>query len=574
MDNQGIPMKTWILVASGLFAIGGAIAANMTEPKAKATVIYFLSTDCPVAMQYTPRINRLEDKFQDVQFKALFPNDLETKSGIAKYMREREYGFAADLDLGAAEAKRLGVTTVPSAVVLDPNGKVLYVGAIDDSKDVTFVKRTYLQDALEAVTNGKAPATKKAPAFGCLVMPGEAPPARAKVNYAEHIAGILQDHCVDCHRPGEVAPFSLQGYANAKKWAPMINLVTEKKQMPPWKAVAGHGEFMDENRLTETELATLKNWKEAGCPEGDQKKAPKPRTYSGAWALGQPDIEMMPKADFQLGAEGSDEYRNFVVHKNTSGADQWVTAMDVRPGNRQVVHHVIAFIDTTGTAEKKEAQNKDGRPGYDTFGGPGFIPSGSLGGWAPGLRPRKTHGDTAFRVPNNASIVMQVHYHRNGKQETDRTKLGIYLAKETPKQELRLRWLANPMFRLAPGDKEAKVKLDFRTPVDITVHGVMPHMHLLGRSMKAQVRFPDGKVEPLIFIEDWDFNWQMAYVLKEPMRLPAGSTIMVEGVYDNSAENPRNPNNPPKPVTWGEQTTDEMFLLVVPYTVDGEIIKK
>jgi hypothetical protein len=563
-------MRSWIVFGGSVAALVGSLGAAGSHAKGKAKVVYFLSTDCPVAMQYTPRINRIAQEFSDVDYQAYFPNDLETRAGISKYKAERGYAFPADLDLGAREARRLGVKTVPSVVVLDSDGKVLYRGGIDDNQDVNFVKKHYLEDALSAVEKGKAPALKEAPTFGCIIMPSDEPPALSKVNYAEHVAPILEAHCVNCHRPGEVAPFSLQGYDQAKKWAPMIDSVAHKGQMPPWKAVAGFGEFMDENRLTETQLETLKVWREAGAPKGDLAKSPKPKVFTSDWALGKPDMVLSPDRDFALGAEGSDEYRNFVVHKNTSSEPEWVTGMDVRPGNRLIVHHIIAFIDTGTQAEKREQNNKDGRPGYATFGGPGFIPAGSLGGWAPGLQPRHTMEGTAFKVPPGASVVMQVHYHRDGKPETDRTKLGIYLAKQKPTKELRLQWLANPMFKLKAGDKESKVNLHYKTPVDVTIYGAMPHMHLLGRSMKASVTFPDGTVKPLVYINDWDFNWQMMYILRQPMKLPAGSSLNVEGIYDNSAENPRQPTSTPRDVTWGEQTTDEMFLLVVPYTIDAE----
>lgn len=565
-------MKPWILFIAGVAALGIGIAATPGTPAAKPRVELFLSTDCPIAMQYTPRIQALVAEHGSVEFRALFPNDLETRRAISAYMAERGYTFGFDLDLGAVRAKKAGVSRVPSAVVYDANGKVVYVGAIDDHKDSRLVKRSYLDEALDKLENGESVRPSKTEAFGCLLMPSDAPPASDKVNYAEHIAPILNKHCVECHRPGEVAPFALTGYENAKKWAPMIAEVAAKRSMPPWKAVHGYGEFLDENRLSETQIVTLRLWNDQKAPRGEAKKEPPAPTFSGEWSLGQPDMILAPSKPYEVDPVGSDDYRNFVLPLNNKET-LWVTGMDVKPGNKQIVHHVIGFIDSTQQGKQRAEREDDGKEGYSSFGGVGFIPYGSLGGWAPGLRPRKSIDDIAFEVPPNSSIVMQVHYHKNGKNESDKTQLGLYFAKSKPKQALQLRWLANPLFRIPAGAKNHYVKLEYKVPVDTTIYGAMPHMHLLGKTMKATILLPDGTQKPLVYIDDWDFNWQMAYVLKQPMKLPAGSTILVEATYDNSAENKNNPNNPPKPVTWGEETTDEMFLLVVPYTVDGKTIK-
>lgn len=570
-----VSVGTYTKILFGVAALVSLGSGSLPKPvKSKGTVLLFLSTDCPVAMQYTPRIVRLHEQYakQGFTFKAVFPNALETKKGVTQYMQARGYTFDSTLDLGAERAKALGVTVVPAAVVLDSNGKVQYLGAIDDNKDVTKSRESWLANAVAAVEKGARPKVTKTEAFGCVVMPGKAAPSKGKVNYAEHIAPILNEHCVSCHRPGEVAPISLIGYENAKKWSPMINQVSTARKMPPWKAVHGFGDFQDENRLDETKIETLKRWEEAGSPPGDLKKAPKPPSFSGTWALGKPDMILSTAQPYKLGAEGSDEYRNFVFDPKNKETI-WVTAMDVRPGNRKVVHHVIAFIDTSGQATRKAENTKDGQEGYITFGGPGFVPFGSLGGWAPGLIARKTADGTAYEVPPGAKIVMQVHYHRSGIEETDQTQLALYVSKQPPKQRVELAWLANPLFRIPAGADNHEVKLTYKVPADITIYGSMPHMHLLGKSMKAMIEYPDGSTRPLVFVDDWDFNWQMQYNLKEPYKVPKGSKILVQGFYDNSTKNPNNPSNPPRPVTWGEETTDEMFLLIVPFSVDGSTIQ-
>jgi hypothetical protein len=211
----------------------------------------------------------------------------------------------------------------------------------------------------------------------------------------------------------------------------------------------------------------------------------------------------------------------------------------------------------------------DGQEGYETEGGGvDFLPSGSLGGWAPGLEPRRTPEGTAFRLEPGANFVLQVHYHKSGKEETDLTKVGLYLDKNAPTREMNLHWMFNFNVNIPPGKADHKLRREYTIPADVTVYGAMPHMHLLGRTMKSWYELPDGTTKPLVYIDDWDFNWQLMYSLKQPLKLPKGTKQIVEATYDNSSANPRNPNDPPKRVTWGEQTTDEMFLLISSYTVD------
>ena len=393
----------------------------------------------------------------------------------------------------------------------------------------------------------------------------------AKPTYAKEVAPILNRACVPCHQTGEVAPFSLAGYANAKKWSAMAAQVTRSGQMPPWKAAAGYGEFQHENRLTPDEIETLANWASTGTARGDRKLEPKPpKPPTGGWTLGRPDLTIQAKGPYHVGAEGKDVYRNYVVANPTEG-DLWVRAMDVHPGNNKVVHHVLVYLDGMHMGRKLEAKATDGEPGYQSGGGGvGFLPTGVLGGWAPGSRPYEAPEGIAFRVPKGADMVVQVHYHKSGKPETDLTQVGLYTAKTPVRQEIRLALIPYLGLNIPPGEKAFTVKRTMTLPVDMTLRSVMPHMHMLGRTMRAKVVLPDGTERPVIFVPDWDFNWQLNYALKEPMRVPAGSKLEIEATYDNSSDNPRNPSNPPKRVRWGEETTDEMFLLIAGFTVDAE----
>lgn len=383
--------------------------------------------------------------------------------------------------------------------------------------------------------------------------------------YAGEVASILNKNCVSCHRPGEVAPFSLIGYENARKHADTIVAATSSRIMPPWKAMPGHGEFLDEKRLTTVQIETLKNWAANGTPRGDAAKEPKTPTFASGWSLGEPDLVLSPKTTINLSPEGPDEYRNFVLD-NTSKETRYVRAIDCKPGNRKIVHHVAVYIDESGMAARREASDKDGQEGYTTFGGPGFNPTGILGIWAPGYNARRTAPGTAFELKPGATMVMQVHYHRNGKDEKDKSKLGIYYAKSKPAKVARYGIFVDPTLNIPAGEPNFKLTRSFELTAETTLYGIMPHMHLLGKEMKVRAELPDGKKVPLIYIADWDFNWQMQYEFKKPIVLPAGTKIVVEARYDNSADNPRNPNSPPKPMRFGEQTTDEMFVLVFTQT--------
>lgn len=388
--------------------------------------------------------------------------------------------------------------------------------------------------------------------------------------YARDVAKILNRACVECHRPGEVAPFSLVGYAEAKKRSGMIAAVTEAQLMPPWKAVKGYNHFLDENRLEPDEIETLKRWHEAGAPRGNTRQEPKAPTFASEWPLGKPDLVLQAERPFTIPAEGPDIYRNFVIKTNFD-KPTWVRAMDVRPGNAKVVHHVIAFLDERGRSVELESRNQDGQPGYNGFGGVGFVPSGSLGGWAPGLRPRKTPEGTAFLIKPGTKVVLQVHYHPSGKVETDRTQIGLYVDEKPPERQMRLHWMFNFLVDIPPGVPNHKMRRTIQIPADVTVYNAMPHMHLLGRSMKAWAVKPDGSQVPLVWVDDWDFNWQMTYAFRQPVRLPKGSRVEIEAVFDNSEGNPNNPNRPPKRVRFGEETTDEMFLMICAFTLDQEV---
>jgi mono/diheme cytochrome c family protein len=385
------------------------------------------------------------------------------------------------------------------------------------------------------------------------------------LTFTKDIAPILFANCASCHRAGEVAPFNLTSYADAAKRAKTIASVVGKRTMPPWKAAPGPA-YVDECRLTDEQIGVIQQWAAEGAKEGNAADLPALPKFPDGWRNGEPDlIVSMPEA-YTVPAEGRDIYRNFVIPSGFT-EDRWLAAVEIHPGNRRVVHHVLVHLDTSGKARELDA--KDPGPGYRTGGGIGFSSAGQIGGWAPGNVTRLLPDGIAIPVPKGSDIVIQVHYNLNGKPETDRTQVGLYFAKAPVDKRARLFPLAGRV-NIPAGDADHVVTSSMPVPSDVTLRSVMPHMHLLGRAMKISATLPDGKEVPLVNVPDWDFNWQMSYAFKEPVKLPRGSRVTLEARYDNSADNPRNPNSPPKLVRWGEQTTDEMCLAYLNLTVDRE----
>lgn len=393
--------------------------------------------------------------------------------------------------------------------------------------------------------------------------------------FDKEIVRIFQSHCQTCHHPGDIGPFSLMTYASTRPEALKIKLMTQSRQMPPWKPTAGCGDFADPRVLSQNEIDLIAKWVDAGAPEGNAADLPAPLQFDGGWALGQPDLVLKSAQAFQPAATG-DTYRCFTLATNST-ADQYVSAIDVHPGDRDTVHHVIAFIDTTGASANLDG--KDGAPGYRCFGGPGFtitsLDASTLGGWAPGARPVMLPEGVAFKLPAASRVVLQVHYHpHNGVPAPDQTELGVYFAKTKPAKLMRVLPLINDTFTIPPNDPNYRVTASFTVPALSVFNAhlwvIAPHMHLLGRRMHVTETLPTGESKCLIDIPQWDFNWQGMYRYNEPVAIPAGTTLSLEAFYDNSADNPLNPNAPPKPVSWGEATTDEMCITFFGITLDSE----
>ncbi len=404
---------------------------------------------------------------------------------------------------------------------------------------------------LAATGQDRTPATSPTPAAKAIA-------ADAPVNFAEHIAPIVFSKCAACHRPGEAGPFSLLSYKDVRKRAKLIQQVTERRYMPPWHPAPGHAEFQHERRLTDEQVALIKRWAETGMAEGDPTRLPKLPTFTEGWQLGTPDlIVSMPKA-YEVPATGRDIYRNFVLPLNLK-EDKWLTAIELRPSARSVVHHVLFFADTTGKSRARDGQG--GKPG---FSGAGFgRGGGSLGGWAAGGMPHFLPDGLGIHVAKNTDLILQTHFHPSGKVEQEKTTVGLYFAKQKPARTL-LSFQAPPLFgmltgiNIPPGEKAYKLKGTFKAPVDMELITAGGHAHYTCASMVAKATLPDGTTKSVLYLPKWDFNWQDVYTYKEPLKLPKGTVIDVELTYDNSADNPANPYNPPRRIGWGTASTDEM----------------
>jgi hypothetical protein len=370
-------------------------------------------------------------------------------------------------------------------------------------------------------------------------------------------------------------------YDDAVTWADDMKRALTDKIMPPWKPVPGHGDFKDSYGLSDEERQTILDWLAAGTPQGDLADMPEVPAVTSEWQLGDPDLVVQMSQSFDV-PRSKDTYRCFVIPTGLE-EDKYVSAVQVIPGDRKIVHHVILFLDSSGSADKLEG--RDGNPGYSCFGGPGFDIGGDvsdlaglldfgigLGGWVPGTRVRHLPDGIGLFLPKKAKIVMQVHYFPAGHPGPDQTKVGIYFSRKAVDQRLRYVPIVNTTFKLQPGDANKEVTASFPVPFLLDAHAVQiaPHMHLLGRQIKMEVQHRNKPTEDLSYINDWDFNWQGFYNFIDPVALPAGAVIKLTCTFDNTKDNPKNPSDPLKVVTWGEGTEDEMCLSFLGVTFDRE----
>jgi hypothetical protein len=424
------------------------------------------------------------------------------------------------------------------------------------------------------------------------------------VTFSKDVAKILNDNCVVCHRPNDLAPFPLTSYKEARPWARSIKEKVVTKEMPPWHADPAHGQFVNDRRLSQKEIDTIVAWVDGGAQEGKIKELPAPPAFNGKWRMGQPDIILTMPKEHKLGAEGPDEYIYAEIPTNFK-EDVWVRAVESIPGNRKIVHHIIAFVQPpsqntksafTPTPEMIETfkknliiyqdgtlqRTKPDAPIIDNGcgsgeGGAGILKGDKmrdnghftmLGGEAPGSDVFAFPEGAAKKIPAGAKIILQMHYSRSGKVETDQSSVGLYLAKGPVEREAHTEMVLNYHFQIPPGTANHEVTACYTFKEDAHIFGLMPHMHLRGKDMKITAHYPSGQSEILINVPSYSFNWQTNYYLKTPKAMPKGTRIEVVAHFDNSTKNKYNPDAN-KAVRFGDPTYDEMMIGFVYYTYDA-----
>jgi mono/diheme cytochrome c family protein len=420
------------------------------------------------------------------------------------------------------------------------------------------------------------------PLFSVALIAAALPPAAradAPATFTKDVAPILFKHCASCHRPGEVAPFPLLSFPDAAKRAKHLVEVVTERRMPPWLPEPGRHKFLDERRLSDAEIATLERWAESGAKEGDPKDLPAPPKFTDGWQLGPPDVVVKMPKPFIVPADGPDVYQGFVVPVPTDKT-RYLNGFEFRPGNRKLVHHAIVLMDTSG--KLREVAEKENGPGFrlkDARGEllPLKVTGASIGEWNPGRTPRLLPDGISRPFKPGTDLILLVHYHPSGKPEPDQSTVGLFFTDKPGGK-----FLAHFPVRVGPdvgntdllkipaGTKDHKVAVSRVLPGDGSIYTLTPHSHYLLKEFKLTATPPGGETATLLEVKRWDFNQQERYVFAEPPKFPKGTRIDLVGRFDNSADNPLNPSNPPKSVRWGESTTDEMFGVAIRLLPEGD----
>lgn len=517
----------------------------------KFVVVAFLGTECPLAKLYGPRLVELAAKYEPrgVAVVGVNSNAQDSVTEIAAYARSRKIEFPLLKDVGNKVADAFGAERTPEVLVLDADRIVRYHGRIDDQYGVGSIrnepKRRDLAAALDELLAGQPVSRPTTEVVGCHIGRAKSPQPDSTVTYSNQIARLLQKRCVECHRDGDIAPFALADYDEVAGWAEMIAEVVRDQRMPPWHADPKHGKFKNERLLSDDEKQLIFDWVAAGAPPGDPKQAP-PRQFTSGWQLPrEPDLVLpIQPRPFRIPPTGEVRYQYFTVDPKFT-EDKWLAAAELLPGNRAVVHHILVFARQRG---QREAADEGGVQGF-------------LVGYVPGMRVEPFPAGMAKRIPAGSQLIFQVHYTPVGSEQFDQSKLGLIFA--DPKDlthEVRTTSAANTRIRIPPESANHREEAFSRRPLgDSLLLGLMPHMHLRGKSFFYEAIYADGSKETLIDIPRYDFNWQTAYRLAEPKPLPAGTRIHTVAHYDNSEHNLSNPD-PTQTVRWGDQTWEEMLI--------------
>ena len=541
---------------------------------AKAVVIVFLGTQCPVSNAYVPTLAALHATYapRGVVFVGINSNRQDDGPAIARHAREFAIPFAVLKDGDLVVADRLQAGRLCEAFVLDGSLTVRYRGRIDDQfgKGVkrSSATRNDLSEALAEVLAGKPVSRPVTEVVGCPIMrPAKARPAgagRERVTYCRQVARILQANCQTCHRPGEAGPFALMTYQDAAAWAEAIGEAVRERRMPPWHADPAHGTFANDRRLSDADRATLQAWLDQGCPEGDLADLPAPRRYTPGWCISQPDEVITMNREIQVPAQaprGGLPYK-YVLAGKPFAQERWVCAAEVRPGDRSLVHHVNVYVLRPGKKALPPGDELDERLGKRLFEDPSeesLKDAPELASYAPGDFLFELPPGMAKRIPRGSQLVFELHYVPDGKARSDRSRIGLKYLDGRPQHEVMNGIAVCWAFLIPPGAANHRVTAKTTFNYDSVLLALSPHMHLRGKSFEYRLVRPDGTTQVLLSVPRYDFNWQTNYVLAPPVHAPAGSKLECIAVYDNSSANPNNPD-PRAFVHWGDQSWDEMML--------------
>lgn len=524
---------------------------GLADFRAKTLVaVVFLSCQCPISNQYIPILNEIQNKYGErgLQIVGVNASAGDTREKIAVHAAEFKIAFPVLCDARQSVADILGAERTCEVFLLDPQRIVRFRGRIDDRHQYTTKRdepeRHDLVLAIESLLAGKPVTVKTTEVAGCLISRVRHAGAKGEITWTKQVSRIVQEKCQDCHHANTAAPFSLVTYEDAVNWGAMMKEVILQRRMPPWHADSRFGDFREERRLSRDEIDTVVAWIDDGTPRGKPEDLPPEKQYPDGWRIGKPDIVFELPDEVKVPAKGTVPYMYFETPTNFK-EDMYIQAAEARPGNRAVVHHIVLFY--------KAPNDQRGR-----------IFENWIDGAAPGNIPLELPEGVGRRIPAGSSLVWQMHYTATGKPEKDRSQYAFKFCKVKPKSEARVASIMNNRFRIPPGDANYQVESKLTISKDVLLYAFSPHMHLRGKDFEFLAVFPDGKREVLLSVPQYDFNWQSAYRLKNPKRLPAGTRIECTAHYDNSKGNPANPDAT-KTVTWGDQTWEEMMIGYVDY---------
>ncbi|GMV93801.1 MAG: hypothetical protein AMXMBFR82_35790 [Candidatus Hydrogenedentota bacterium] len=526
---------------------------------AKAYVLAFYCNTCPVAQRYTPVLESLHQEFaeQGVQFIGINVGPEDSIMDMARHAVEYQMTFPVVKDVEAYSAKAVGAERTPEVAVLDADRVLRYRGRIDDQFRVSGVQptnaRADLKEAILEVLAGEAVSVPTTAVEGCLItFPGDASAKPADVTFAEHVAPILYQNCVECHRPNTAAPFSLITYEQASGKASMIAEVVQEGRMPPWYAHPEVGDFTNERLLTASEKRTIAQWVRGGKQPGDLENLPEvPEFPNEKWAIGEPDLVLSAKEPFDIPATGYIPYQ-YHTFDYMFPEDTWVEGIEIMPSNPRVLHHCNMIYML---------------PGQDYDQSTNFLTGKVPGGGPADLKPGE-----AMLIRKGSVITLQIHYVTTGKPEQDTISAGFRYAKHPIKKRIRYMIINNDALAIPPGAPMHQVTAEDTLDCDATLLAMFTHMHLRGRDMTFLAHLPDGETRPLLNVPNYSFDWQMTYYV-EPgeLKLPKGTRIECIGHFDNSPFNPFNPD-PTVTVKEGPQTFEEMMYGFFFYTNDNETV--